>query len=130
MGGINVFTMILLVQGTPSQGLKDRRWVAFMLNFPLYMPLPAEQVARIGRTVKAWQLDLECLHCGWTGQSVDRNAKQVDIKSAEHYVGLLDGTLKRELFLMSQLSCRIIVAPYGALAVESVVHTRIIQCTV
>ena len=84
--------------GDTIQGLKDERWVAFMLNFPLYMPLPAEQVARIGRTVKAWQFDFERLHCGWTGQSVDRNAKKVVIKSAEHYVGLLDGSVEREYF--------------------------------
>ncbi|CAK0774518.1 hypothetical protein CVIRNUC_004176 [Coccomyxa viridis] len=88
----------ILCTGDTIQGLKDRRWVAFMLNFPLYMPLPADQVARIGRTVKAWQLDFERLHCGWTGQSVDRNAKQVVIKSAEHYVGLLDGSVEREYF--------------------------------
>lgn len=69
-----------------------------MYSYPLYMPLPAEQVERIGSTVRAWPYAFEHLLCGWTGQSVDRDAKQVVIKSAEHYVGLLSGSLKREYF--------------------------------
>ena len=72
--------------------------MSFMYSYPLYMPLPAEQVARIARTVRDWPYAFERLHCGWTGQSVDKDAKQVVIKSAEHYVGLLDGSLKREYF--------------------------------
>ena len=72
--------------------------MSFMYNYPLYMPLPADQVARIGNTVKSWPYEFEHLHCGWTGMSVDRDAKQVVIKSADHYVGLLNGSLKREYF--------------------------------
>ena len=30
--------------GDTIQGLKDRRWVSFMWSYPLYVPLPAEQV--------------------------------------------------------------------------------------
>ena len=33
--------------GDTIHGLKDRRWVSFMWSYPLYVPLPAEQV-RIG----------------------------------------------------------------------------------
>jgi len=69
-----------------------------MYNWPLYMPLPADQVARIGNTVKSWPYEFEHLHCGWTGMSVDRDARQVVIQSADHYVGLLNGSLKREYF--------------------------------
>ena len=69
-----------------------------MYSYPLYMPLPAGQVARIGRTMQSWPHSFERLYCGWTGQSVDRDAKQVVVKSAEHYVGLLDGSLKRNYF--------------------------------
>ncbi|CAK0757810.1 hypothetical protein CVIRNUC_002571 [Coccomyxa viridis] len=88
----------ILCTGDTIQGLKDRRWVSFMWSYPLYVPLPAEQVARISKTVRSWPFGFERLYCGWVGQTVDRNAKQVVIKSADHYVGILSGTLKRDFF--------------------------------
>ena len=56
------------------------------------------QVARISKTVQSWPFGFERLYCGWVGQTVDRNAKQIVIKSADHYVGILNGTLKRDFF--------------------------------
>ena len=56
------------------------------------------QVARIGETIQSWPFGFERLYCGWVGQTVDRSAKQVVIKSADHYVGILNGTLKRDFF--------------------------------
>jgi hypothetical protein len=69
-----------------------------MYSFPLYIPLPSEQVARIGKTVQSWPYNFERLYCGWTGQTVDRDAQQVVVQSAERYVGILDGSLKRDYF--------------------------------
>ena len=57
------------------------------------------QVARIGKTVESWPFGFERLYCGWVGQTVDRDAKQVVIKSADHYVGILSGHLEKRLFL-------------------------------
>ena len=54
--------------------------------------------ASVLRVVWAWPFGFERLYCGWSGLTVDRDAKEVVIKSADHYVGILMGTLKREFF--------------------------------
>ena len=58
--------------------------------------LPSEQVARIGKTVKEWPYSFEHLYAGWFGKGVKEDAKQVVIRSADRYVGILDGTLRKE----------------------------------
>lgn len=50
------------------QPVADKRWVTFMLSFSNYLPLPAKEVSRIGRTVAEWPLDFDRLYGGWFGQ--------------------------------------------------------------
>lgn len=50
------------------QPVADKRWVTFMLSFSNYLPLPAAEVSRIGRTVTAWPFDFDRIYGGWWGQ--------------------------------------------------------------
>lgn len=54
--------------GDTMQPVADKRWVTFMLSFSNYLPLPAAEVSRIGRTVTAWPFDFDRIYGGWWGQ--------------------------------------------------------------
>ena len=82
--------------GDTIQGSLDKRWVSFMYSYPNLIPLPAEQVARIGHTVKTWPYSFEHLYAGWFGKGVGKDAQEAVIRSATRYIGILDGSLKKE----------------------------------
>ncbi len=67
-----------------------------MYSYPNLIPLPAEQVARIGDMVREWPYRFEHLYAGWSGKGVERDAQQAVIRSADRYVGILDGTLRKD----------------------------------
>ena len=67
-----------------------------MYSYPNLIPLPAEQVERIRDTIKLWQF--QRLYGGWFGKAVSSDAHQAVIRSADRYVGILDGSLQRRYF--------------------------------
>ncbi len=79
------------IQATPGEG-----WVSFMYSYPMMIPLPAGQVARIRDTVQSWPSQFEHLYGGWFGKAVGADAKAVVLRSADRYVGVLDGSLQKQ----------------------------------
>lgn len=67
-----------------------------MYSYPNLIPLPAQQVARLRDTIKHWPF--ERLYGGWFGKAVSNDAHQAVIRSADRYVGILDGSLQRQYF--------------------------------
>ncbi|CAL8466599.1 g6135 [Coccomyxa elongata] len=81
------------IQATPGEG-----WVSFMYSYPMMIPLPAAQVARIRDTVQNWPYQFEHLYGGWFGKAVGADAKAVVLRSADRYMGVLDGSLQKRYF--------------------------------
>ena len=67
-----------------------------MYSYPNLIPLPAEQVARIGHMIERWPHRFEQLYAGWFGKGVEKDAQQAVIRSAQRYVGVLDGSTRKE----------------------------------
>ena len=82
--------------GDTIQGILDKRWVSFMYSYPNLIPLPAEQVKRIGHMMKTWPHHFEHLYAGWFGKGVEKDAQQAVVRSAQRYVGVLDGSTRKE----------------------------------
>ena len=82
--------------GDTIQAIPAKGWVSFMLSYPNLMPLPAGEVMRIRDEVKRWPF--ERLYGGWFGRAVAADAQNAVVRSADRYIGLLDGSLQREYF--------------------------------
>ena len=82
--------------GDTIQVIPDKGWVSFMYSYPNLIPLPAGQVARIRDTVKAWRFDR--LYGAFFGRSIAGNAQDAVIRSADRYIGFLDGSEQRNFF--------------------------------
>jgi hypothetical protein len=79
--------------GDTIQAIPDQGWVSFMYSYPNLMPLPAGEVARIRDEVKRWPF--ERLYGGWFGRTLQADAQNAVVRSADRYIGLLDGSINR-----------------------------------
>jgi hypothetical protein len=63
----------------------DRRHLAFMWSYPNYVPLPAEEVERIGHHLNA--LDFDTIHSAfWERGDIEQDAKAAVARSIERHV--------------------------------------------
>ena len=62
---------------------QDRRWVTFMYSYPNYIPLAANQVDRIVKTVEPFAF--ERIYGAWWDRNVAADAKHALHRSAERY---------------------------------------------
>ncbi|KAK9835402.1 hypothetical protein WJX81_007208 [Elliptochloris bilobata] len=85
----------ILCTGDTIQAVPRAGYVSFMYSYPNLLPLPADEVERIRSAVEGWGLDFEVLYGGWFGRAVHEDAKAAVLQSADRYVGLLRGTLKK-----------------------------------
>ena len=80
-----------LLSGDIVQVIPDRAWVSFMYSYPNLIPLPAESVRRIARSLEPYAF--ETIHGAWWGRLVPRDGSGVVQRSAERYVRALEGDL-------------------------------------
>ena len=89
--------------GDAIQAIPDRGWVSFMYSYPNLIPLPAQQVSRIRDSIQRWPF--ERLYGGWSGKAVLSDAQGAVIRSADCYVGILNGSVQRRYFLSQVAMC-------------------------
>ena len=77
----------VLLSGDIVQVAADPRRVSFLWSYPNMMPLPAREVARIGRVLAQW--DFDRIYGAFDGKNVLRDGRAVVARSVERYVELL-----------------------------------------
>ena len=78
-----------LFTGDIIQVVSDRRWVSFMYSYPNLIPLPASEVRRIAGVVEPYSFDR--IYGAWWDRVVLSEAKDAVRRSAERYIGRLEG---------------------------------------
>src|SRR5882757_10772314 len=68
----------------------DRKWVSFMRSYPNFIPLSAREVTHIGAALKPFSFDVIYGH--YFDRVIPKDAKAVLEKSAERYLGAINGT--------------------------------------
>lgn len=71
-------------------------WVSFMYSYPNLIPLPAKQVARMRDQLAAWKFDQ--VYGAFKGQHVASGGWDAVKRSADRYVGILEGSIDRDYF--------------------------------
>lgn len=82
------------IQVTPG----GQGWVSFMYSYPMYLPLPAGQVARMRDTVQSWPYKFDRLYGGWFGKTIPADAQAAVVRSADRYIGILDDSIEKTYF--------------------------------
>jgi glyoxylase-like metal-dependent hydrolase (beta-lactamase superfamily II) len=80
-----------LLSGDIVQVIPDRSHVGFMYSYPNLIPLPADSVRAIARSLEPYEFDT--LYGAWWGRIVRGDAKGIVSRSAERYVRALAGEL-------------------------------------
>jgi hypothetical protein len=78
-----------LLTGDTLQVVSDRRFVTFMYSYPNSIPLPARAIRRIVDAVEPFPFDT--LYGGWWDRIVMPDAKGAVARSAERYIGMIEG---------------------------------------
>ncbi len=78
-----------LLSGDIVQVVQDRRFVSFMRSYPNFIPLPAGAVRRIAARLEP--LQFERIYGGWFDLVVREDGKAALRRSAERYLGALEG---------------------------------------
>lgn len=78
-----------LLTGDTLQVVSDRRFVTFMYSYPNSIPLPAATIRRIVAAVEPFPFDV--LYGGWWDRIVAPDAKGAVTRSAERYIGMIEG---------------------------------------
>ncbi|MDQ2784154.1 MAG: MBL fold metallo-hydrolase [Chloroflexota bacterium] len=78
-----------LLTGDTIQVVADRRYVTFMCSYPNSIPLPASAIRRIVAAVAPFSFDT--LYGGWWDRIVTPDAKGAVTRSAERYIGKIEG---------------------------------------
>ena len=73
--------------------MADPRWVSFMYSYPNEIPLSVAEVREIEERLAPLAFDR--IYGGWPGDIVDGDAADVVRRSAQRYVGMLEGTWPR-----------------------------------
>jgi glyoxylase-like metal-dependent hydrolase (beta-lactamase superfamily II) len=79
----------VLLSGDILQVVPDRRYVSFMRSYPNLIPLPAESVRRITKTVEPYPF--ERIYGAWFDLRVASDGSEAVRRSAERYVRALGG---------------------------------------
>jgi hypothetical protein len=82
-----------LLTGDTIAVAADRRWAAFLYSYPNRIPLPAAEVAEIGRRIDGLAFDR--VYGAWPGDDISADARAAVLRSVERYLGMLDGTWAR-----------------------------------
>jgi glyoxylase-like metal-dependent hydrolase (beta-lactamase superfamily II) len=82
-----------LLTGDTIAVAADRRWAAFLYSYPNRIPLPAGDVAAIGRRIS--EITFDRVYGAWPGDDIGADAKAAVLRSVERYLGMLDGTWAR-----------------------------------
>jgi len=80
-----------LLSGDIVQVIPDRDWVGFMYSYPNLIPLPADTVLGIARTLEPYAFDT--IYGAWWGRIVPRDGHAIVQRSAERYAGAVRGEL-------------------------------------
>jgi glyoxylase-like metal-dependent hydrolase (beta-lactamase superfamily II) len=80
-----------LLAGDIVQVIPDRGWVGFMYSYPNLIPLPADTVLGIARTLEPYAFDT--IYGAWWGRIVPGDGHAIVQRSAERYAGALRGEL-------------------------------------
>jgi len=80
-----------LLAGDIVQVIPDRGWVGFMYSYPNLIPLPADTVLGIARTLEPYAFDT--IYGAWWGRIVPRDGHAIVQRSAERYAGAVRGEL-------------------------------------
>jgi hypothetical protein len=81
----------VLLSGDIVQVIPDRSHVGFMYSYPNLIPLPAESVQAIARSLEPYPF--ETIYGAWWGRIVRGDGKGIVRRSAERYVRALAGEL-------------------------------------
>jgi hypothetical protein len=79
----------VLMAGDQPQVVPDRDWVSFMWSYPNYIPLSADEVRRVARSLE--QLHYDRLYGAFQGSLVSREAGEVVRRSVERYLTAIAG---------------------------------------
>jgi len=79
----------LLLVGDSLTVVMDRRYLSFMYSYPNLIPLSAESVRRIVASVRPFAF--ERIYGAWDGRRVASAGKDAVERSAERYIGALEG---------------------------------------
>ncbi len=83
----------LLTGDTIGTGVADHRYVTFMYSYPNTIPLSAQEVRDIAERVEP--LGFDRIYGAWPGDVIGSGAKEAVRRSAERYIGMLEGTWPR-----------------------------------
>jgi glyoxylase-like metal-dependent hydrolase (beta-lactamase superfamily II) len=73
-----------ILAGDTIYGVMDRRYVSFMHSYPNLIPLPANTVASIAKTILGYRFDT--IYSSFEGRVVKTGAKESVRSSAERYI--------------------------------------------
>ena len=80
-----------LLSGDIVQVIPDRDWVGFMYSYPNLIPLPAEMVLALARTLEPYAFD--AIYGAWWERIVPHDGAAIVQRSAERYARALRGEL-------------------------------------
>jgi glyoxylase-like metal-dependent hydrolase (beta-lactamase superfamily II) len=80
-----------LLSGDIVQVIPDLGWVGFMYSYPNLIPLPADTVLGIARTLEPYAFDT--IYGAWWGRLVPRDGAAIVQRSAERYARAVRGEL-------------------------------------
>lgn len=78
-----------IMTGDIASVTPDRRHVAFMWSFPNWVPLPAADVARMGRVLEA--LDFDAVYGAWWDRVIATGGKDAVRASVARYIRAVEG---------------------------------------
>jgi glyoxylase-like metal-dependent hydrolase (beta-lactamase superfamily II) len=78
-----------LLTGDTAAVTADRKFVTFMRSYPNYIPLPADEVIRIGEILEPYEF--EAVYGGWWDSVIETGGKEALRSSVERYVRWVDG---------------------------------------
>jgi glyoxylase-like metal-dependent hydrolase (beta-lactamase superfamily II) len=82
-----------LLTGDTIAVAADRRWTAFLYSYPNRIPLPPEDVQSIADRIAS--LTFDRIYGGWPEDDIKTAAQGAVLRSAERYLGMLDGSWPR-----------------------------------
>jgi hypothetical protein len=80
-----------LLSGDIVQVIPDRDWVSFMYSYPNLIPLPEDSVRGIAAALEPYQF--QTIYGAWWGTVIARDGSAIVRRSAERYIGALQGKL-------------------------------------
>ncbi|MFL6353234.1 MAG: MBL fold metallo-hydrolase [Bryobacteraceae bacterium] len=80
----------VLLSGDTIQVVPDRRWVSFMYSYPNCIPLPADSVQRIVRSVEPFTFDR--IYAAFPKMTVATGGRDAVRRSAERYMRAIGST--------------------------------------